>query len=101
MSKKYRCECGELDGTEECYWVGDIEEMVVVEYMPRQLRDTHLACLSGGGGMGVYPHNGSIRALLCEECAEQAITSDDSRFCRAVHPNDKSKYYSGEVIESE
>ena len=99
MSKKYRCECGELDNNEECQWVGDIEQMVVVEYMPRSTRDRHLACLPGGGGIGVYPHNGSIRALLCEECAELAITSDTPMFCKVVHPDNKSRYYSGEVIE--
>jgi phage gp45-like len=71
MAQMFRCGCGEWTG-ESCDWTGPLDEMVVVEYMPEAIRETHIAA----GNSGVYPHNGSIRVAVELECAERAVEID-------------------------
>lgn len=42
-------------------------DIVLVETMPRRLRESHVAA----GNAGAYPHNGSIRVLMDRENAMQ------------------------------
>lgn len=66
---EYTCRCGELDGSEHCYWHGDISELVLVEYMPYYLRDTHAAARNSGA----WPTNGSVRVAIHFECAQRLV----------------------------
>lgn len=70
----YHCLCGTLEHTVPCarenIMIGDL---VLVEYMPRQFRESHKAA----GNSGRYPHNGAIRAAIHHECAEW-LTANES-----------------------
>lgn len=71
MAEHYRCGCGEWTG-QACEWTGPREEMVVVEYMPECLRESHRAARNSG----VYPHNGAVRVACCRQCAEELLALD-------------------------
>lgn len=70
-TKTYRCGCGEWMG-EACEWCGPLSQMVVVEYMPESLRESHAAARNSG----VYPHNGAVRVAVERECAERLMESE-------------------------
>lgn len=74
-----RCQCGEADGSEPCAWTGPRSETVVVEYMPRQHRDSHAAA----GNTGSYPHNGAVRLRVERSCAD-LIIADNLDWCAEV-----------------
>lgn len=68
----YRCGCGEWMH-EACEWSGPAADMVVVEFMPPYLRESHRAA----GNSGVWPHNGSVRvAVERGHCAEVVMEAD-------------------------
>lgn len=54
-----RCQCGEICG-EPCDNTADI----LIEWMPKDLRDSHEAA----GNSGSYPHNGSVRLRVSSAC---------------------------------
>lgn len=66
-----QCACGEWSG-EPCAWVGPTGEMVVVEYMPHDIRASHDAA----GNAGVYPCNGASRIRVSRDCAELMLEED-------------------------
>ncbi len=49
-----------------------LREVVVVEWMPQALRETHVAA----GNRGAWPLNGSTRLVLKRECAARLVASD-------------------------
>jgi len=62
------CECGRVTGT-ACHYDGD--DYLVVEWMPRHLRASHMAAgYCGSDEAGVYPHNGSVRLRVSCDCYE-------------------------------
>lgn len=66
-----RCECGEILG-DRCAWVGPVADTVVLEYMPPDVRSSHIAAgyrdiLSAGR----YPSNGAVRIRVHRPFAEQ------------------------------
>ena len=69
--KTYRCGCGEWMG-EACGAGAPLSAMVVVEYMPEYLRQSHTAANNSGS----YPHNGSVRIAVRRECAEQLMEDE-------------------------
>lgn len=71
-TKAYQCGCGVWTG-DVCAWTGPADEMVVVEYMPEYLRESHRAA---GGSGGVYPHDGSTRVACHRECADRLILDE-------------------------
>jgi hypothetical protein len=71
VATEYRCGCGEWAG-EPCGWRGPLSEMVVVEWMPEHLRDSHAAARNSG----CYPHNGAARVACHHECADLLIESE-------------------------
>ncbi len=68
------CECGIWTG-EQCQWAGPEAETVVVEYMPRQHRASHVAA----GNRGVYPHNGAVRVRVERSCADLLMEDESER----------------------
>jgi hypothetical protein len=73
ITQIYTCRCGELDGCEHCAWTGELDELVLVEYMPHQHRSSHAAARNSG----TYPANGAIRAAVHHECADR-IAEDEA-----------------------
>lgn len=69
--KRYRCMCGQWSG-ERCECIQGIDEMNVVEFMPKHLRESH----EKAGNRGVYPQNGAVRIAVSEVCAENMMESD-------------------------
>lgn len=65
------CECGAWAG-ECCQWSGPRSETVVVEWMPEQIRASHVAA----GNRGSYPHNGAVRNRVARSCADWMIEHD-------------------------
>lgn len=57
---------------EACEWCGPLEKMVVVEYMPQSLRESHRAARNSGS----YPCNGAVRVAVKRECAERLVEYD-------------------------
>jgi hypothetical protein len=78
MNKHVNCECGEWSG-ERCLWSGPVSETVIVEYMPEQLRPSHIAARNSG----TYPHNGAERIRVEKSCAEN-IVERDGEWARVV-----------------
>ncbi len=72
------CECGAVTG-EPCAWVGDPDETVVLEWMPRDLRASHEAA----GNRGTFPQNGAERLRLEQTCAD-AILEGEGGWARIV-----------------
>lgn len=66
LNDEHCCECGQWSGN-RCY-AAYTDSSVVVEFMPQWLRASHVA--AGGGGRGVYPHNGARRINVTPACAE-------------------------------
>lgn len=62
------CECGTVMG-ERCTFDGPRAETVVIEVMPRSLRDSHTAA----GNRGSYPANGADRLRVHRDCADQIL----------------------------
>ncbi|MEI9936687.1 MAG: hypothetical protein WDO69_05635 [Pseudomonadota bacterium] len=54
------------------------EAAVMIEVMPRHLRESH----TEAGNSGRYPHNGALRLLVCEACAEILEESEGDWFER-------------------
>lgn len=65
------CECGQWSGV-PCGWRGPSEQMVVVEFMPEVLRESHRAARNSGQ----YPHNGAVHITVERECAQLIIEND-------------------------
>ena len=66
-----KCECGVWTG-EMCDWAGSLDETVVIEYMPPDLRASHAAAAN----YGVYPHNGAVRVRVSRDCADLVAGSE-------------------------
>jgi hypothetical protein len=86
MAKKYSCGCGTWMG-ETCNWSGRISELVVVEYMPEYLRQSHTAT-------GCYPHNGSVRVVAHRDCADLLLEIEDESDWSSIISTDVRKYIS-------
>lgn len=71
------CESGEATG-ELCQSVLG-PDVVVIEWMPEYLRESHRAA----GNSGSYPGNGAIRFRACPECAA-SLTQHDGEWTRVV-----------------
>lgn len=56
----------------QCNWSGPREEMILIEWMPPYLRESHRAA----GNAGVYPHNGSVRALVEWSCGQTLLDAE-------------------------
>jgi hypothetical protein len=67
----YQCGCGRWTG-ERCCWTGSAEDMVVVQWMPEYLRESHAAA----GNSGCWGHNGSERVAVERSCASLLIEGD-------------------------
>jgi hypothetical protein len=67
----YRCACGEATGV-ECCWEGPVGDMVVIEWMPVDLRASHAAARNGGR----YPHNGATRLVVDRACAAHMLAAE-------------------------
>jgi len=65
------CGCGEWSGV-RCEWSGPQDQMVTVEWMPKEHRASHVAA----GNRGIWPHNGSSRVLVSRECAQSIVEHD-------------------------
>ncbi len=70
-TKSYRCGCGVWTG-ECCSWTGPASEMVVVEWMPPELRASHEAARNSG----TYPANGSTHVAVERSCADLVTEAD-------------------------
>lgn len=79
-AEKVQCECGTAIG-EPCQWSGPRSEMVLLEWMPEHLRDSHTAA----GNHGEYPHNGAVRLRVALSCAE-FLEENDSDWTTEVGP---------------
>jgi len=64
------CECGRWSG-ERCEAPLDAD-VVVIEFMPQWLRDSH----TSAGNPGVWPANGAERILCRPDCAALIVSSD-------------------------
>ena len=67
---KISCRCGEILGG-CCDGEGVRSAMVLVEWMPLDLRSSHVA--AGGRGLstsGYWPHNGSVRLHVLPSCMQ-------------------------------
>ncbi|HEX3852231.1 MAG TPA: hypothetical protein VHW01_14775 [Polyangiaceae bacterium] len=51
---------------------------LLIEVMPAQNRASHVTA----GNCGSYPHNGALRLLVCEGCAELLEASEGEWFAR-------------------
>jgi hypothetical protein len=76
MKSKHQCQCGMLVET-ECNALVDIDDMVVIEYMPKYFRESHILARN----KGIYPHNGAIRAAVSSICAEEIMQDDPEWAC--------------------
>lgn len=65
------CNCGLADNDAACAWHGPRSQTVVVEWMPREHRESHEAA----GNAGTYPHNGAVR-LRCERSCAARLVAD-------------------------
>ena len=66
-----QCECGAVTG-EPCGWSGPAALMVLVEWMPRELRDSHTAARN----RGVWPANGALRLRMEQTCADLIVETE-------------------------
>lgn len=66
------CQCGRVTDV-RCDWVGDPDETVLVEWMPRDLRASHEAA----GNRGTWPANGAERLRVQWECADRIVEGED------------------------
>ena len=69
---KIKCGCGAVTG--QACW-GDAlpaDQVVVIEYMPRELRASHEAA----GNSGEWPHNGAVRIAVAKSCADAIMDPD-------------------------
>ena len=86
MSRRLRrekimnCQCGEVMGGEQCEWSGPLAEMVMVEFMPYEHRDSHVAA----GGRGTYPLNGAIRIAVERSCADRIEAEEGAEWFRRL-----------------
>jgi hypothetical protein len=87
----YRCGCGEWAG-EACEWTGPLADMVVVEYMPESLRDSHRAARNSGS----WPHNGSSRVAVERSCADLLLGVEGEAEWSRVTDLDPADYVSAE-----
>ena len=83
----YRCGCGEWTG-ERCCWTGPLSEMVVVEYMPECLRESHRAA----GNSGCYPRNGSRRVAVERSCADLLMQYEGEEEWSSITNADPAEY---------
>jgi hypothetical protein len=58
----------------------DPDKIVVIEWMPAHLIESHRAA----GGFGEYPHNGSQRSLMRQYDAMDAVVADENEYARIV-----------------
>ena len=65
------CECGTVHG-ERCDWTGAASETVLVEWMPRDLRQSHEQARNSG----TYPANGARHLRMARTCAADVVASD-------------------------
>lgn len=65
------CQCGTVYG-ERCEWRGPASSMVLLEWMPNSLRDSHAAARNSGD----WPMNGSERLEVHWECADRIIENE-------------------------
>lgn len=67
------CECGALTG-ERCTWTGPTGETEIIEYMPEDLIQSHVAAGHRSiGAAGTYPHNGACRIRVEQSCAHNLL----------------------------
>jgi hypothetical protein len=71
-----RCGCGEWAG-DACSAMAEPAEMVLVEWMPDHLRETHRAA----GNRGFYASNGAIRSAVTAACAADMERLDPEWVC--------------------
>lgn len=71
VTNKIPCQCFKITGV-VCGWEGPREETVVVEFMPKHLRDQHQTA----GNSGVYPCNGAERYRVEESCAKEIVDNE-------------------------
>ena len=84
-----RCECGVADGERHDWELDTSEDVVVLEWMPPQHRESH----EKAGNVGCYPHNGAIRLVTLCECAEKIVADEgDERWARIVEPAAASRF---------
>jgi hypothetical protein len=72
-SAYHECECGGWTG-ERCSWSGPRGETAIVEWVPEEHRESHVAA----GSTGSYPHNGSRRGRVALGCAKFMFGHDAS-----------------------
>ena len=77
--KIMNCQCGEVMG-EQCEWSGPVAEMVMVEWMPYQHRDSHVAARN----RGTYPLNGAIRIAVERSCADRIEAEEGAEWFRRL-----------------
>ena len=75
-----RCGCGAWTG-ERCSYVCQPTDLVLVEWMPEHLRESH----ESAGASGSYPSNGSLRVRCAEDCAADLLDADPE-WSRIVAP---------------
>ena len=78
LAKEVGCECGEATGV-ACAWHGLMVQTVVIEWMPEDLRDTHVAA----NNHGRYPYNGAVRLRVAQSCAILLFEAD-GEWCSEV-----------------
>jgi len=72
MKKQYHCDCGRTTG-ERCNLSGPLKDMVILEWMPESLRESHRAARNSG----TYPTNGAERLLVDYTCAIRICDEED------------------------
>ncbi len=92
----YRCGCGTWLG-EACEWVGPLSQMVVIEYMPPYLRESHRAA----GNPGIWPHNGSIRVAVERSCANMLLAGEPDHYWAKIVEGANPANYVEEPVEVE
>lgn len=70
---RIRCQCGEVTGT-RCGHFRLRSEMVVIEWMPYQLRS---AKQDSGVDWGTYPQNGALRLLCDVDCGLLLVENEE------------------------
>jgi len=84
MKKRWHCDCGRTTG-ERCSMHGLLSEMVILEWMPESLRESHRAARNSG----TYPANGAERLLVDYACAIRICDAEDEEDCWAWVHSDK------------
>jgi hypothetical protein len=71
VEENLRCSCGEFTG-EDCGKVIGETGCTSLIFMPAYLVASHVAA----GNWGSYPHNGSQKILISQECADYILHTD-------------------------